>query len=119
MRRRTPRRGVVLLEAIVALTILTIAALASVAMVRQAVDSVRRAREAERDIRKASTFMEAIALWPRADLDRHLGNRAEGPWRLQIDRPVPTLYLVALTDSSSRRELVRTALFRPEPPGAP
>ena len=108
-----------LLEAIVALTILTIAALASVGMVRQGIESVRRAQEAEHDVRKASAFMEAIALWPRADLDRHLGNRPEGPWRLQVDRPVPTLYLVALTDSLSRRELVRTALYRPEPPSAP
>jgi type II secretory pathway pseudopilin PulG len=109
----------VLLEAIVALTILTMAALASVAMVRQAVDSVRRAQESETDIRRASAFMDAIALWPRADLDRHLGSRPEGFWRLVIERPTPTLYLVALTDSSSRRELVRTALFRPEVPGAP
>jgi type II secretory pathway pseudopilin PulG len=109
----------VLLEAIVALTILTVAALASVAMIRQAIESVRRAQEVERDVRQASAFMEAIALWPRSDLDRHLGNRAEGPWRLEIDRPVPTLYLVALTDSLSHRELVRTALFRPEPLNAP
>lgn len=117
--RRRPRHGVVLLEAIVALTILTVAALASVAMVRQAVESARRAEVTEGEIRKASAFMDAIALWPRADLDRHLGNRAEGPWRLVIDRPVPTLYLVALTDSLSRRELVRTALYRPLPPNAP
>ena len=118
MRRRT-RPGVVLLEAIVALTILTVAALASVVMARQAVESVRRAEIAEADLRRASAFMDAIALWPRADLDRHLGNRAEGPWRLTIERPVPTLYLVALTDSLSRRELVRTALYRPLPPNAP
>ena len=108
-----------LLEAIVALTILTLAMLASVAMVRQGVESVRRAEEAEREIRQASAFMDAIALWPRADLDRHLGDRAEGPWRLMIGRPIRTLYLVALTDSASRRELLRTALYRPEPPGAP
>jgi hypothetical protein len=118
VRRRT-RPGVVLLEAIVALSILTVAALASVAMVRQAVESVRRAELAEADIRRASAFMDAIVLWPRADLDRHLGNRAEGPWRLTIDRPAPTLYLVALTDSLSRRELVRTALYRSLPPNAP
>jgi type II secretory pathway pseudopilin PulG len=118
MRRRS-RNGVALLEAIVALTILTVACLATAGMVRQGIDSVRRAEVAEADIRKASAFMDAIALWPRADLDRHLGNHAEGVWRLQIDRPAPTLYLVALTDSLSRRELVRTALYRPEPPDAP
>jgi type II secretory pathway pseudopilin PulG len=118
MRRRT-RHGVVLLEAIVALTIVTIAALATVAIVRQGIDSARRAEASEAAIRRANAFMEAIALWPRADLDRHLGNRPEGVWRLVIERPVPTLYLVALTDSVGQRELVRTALYRPEPRDAP
>lgn len=113
------RDGVILLEAIVALTLLTIAALASVAMMRQALDTVRHAQQTEYDVRRASAFMDAIALWPRTDLDRHLGNRPEGPWRLVIDRPIPTLYLVALTDTSSRRELVRSALYRPVPPSAP
>jgi hypothetical protein len=117
--RRKTRLGVVLLEAMVALTILTIAALASAAMVRQALDSVRHAQAVEEDVRKASAFMDDIALWPRADLDRHLGNRAEGPWRLSIDRPIPTLYLVALTDSHSRRELLHTALYRSVPLGEP
>jgi type II secretory pathway pseudopilin PulG len=117
--RRRRREGIVLLEAIMALTIVTIAALASVMMVRQAIDTVRRAQRAEIDIRRASAFLDAVALWPRADLDRHLGDRAEGAWRLVIERPVPVLYLVALTDSSSRRELVRTALYRPEPTRAP
>jgi type II secretory pathway pseudopilin PulG len=117
--RRKPRDGVVLLEVIVALTIITVAGLATVAVVRQAIDSARRAQESEAEIRRASAFMDAIALWPRADLDRHLGDRPEGAWRLVIDRPAPMLYLVALTDSLSRRELVRTALYRPELRGAP
>jgi hypothetical protein len=117
--RSKSRCGVVLLEAIVALTILTVACLATVGIVRQGVDSVHRAQVAEAEVRKASAFMDAIALWPRADLDRHLGNRAEGPWRLQVDRPAPTLYLVALTDSLSRRELLRTAFYRAEAADAP
>jgi len=117
--RRRRRDGVALLEAIVALTIVTIAALGCVAMVRQGVETARQARESETELRRANAFMEAVALWPRADLDRHLGRRLEGSWRLAIDRPIPTLYLVALTDSSSRRELLRTALFRPEPSNVP
>jgi type II secretory pathway pseudopilin PulG len=117
--RRKLREGIVLLEAIVALTILTVGMLATVGLMRQAIDSAERAERAEADVRRASAFMDAIALWPRADLDRHLGNRAEGPWRLEIDRPEPTLYLVALTDSLSDHELLRTALYRPEPSNAP
>ena len=55
------------------------------------------------------------ALWPRADLDRHLGERTQGHWRMRVDRPTPTLYVVTLTDGASNVELLRTALFRPEP----
>ncbi len=113
------RSGVVLLETMIALTLLTVAGLATVAIVRQGVDSARRAEIADAEIRRASAFLDAVALWPRADLDRHLGDRPEGAWRLTIDRPVPTLYLVALSDGGSGRELLRTALYRPVPPDAP
>jgi hypothetical protein len=117
--RAQRRDGVALLEAIVALTIVTVAVLSAVTMVRQGVETVRRAEAAEVVTTRASAFMEAIVLWPRADLDRHLGNRAEGPWRLDITRPTGTLYLVALSDSGSGRELIRTAIYRPEPINAP
>jgi type II secretory pathway pseudopilin PulG len=104
---------------LVALTILTIAGLAATAAVRQGADSVRRAEAADTDLRQASAFLDAVALWPRADLDRHLGDRPEGLWRLRLDRPIPTLYLVTLTDSSGARTLLRTALYRPVSPGTP
>jgi hypothetical protein len=117
--RLRPRSGVALLEAIVALTVMTIGMLATVGMVRQAIDSADHAERAEAEVRRASAFMDAIALWPRADLDRHLGVRAEGPWRLDINRPAPTLYLVTLSDSASDHQLLRTALYRPESPSAP
>ena len=117
--RRAGRAGIALLEALVALTILTVAGLAATAAVRQGADSVRRAEAADADLRAASALLDAVALWPRADLDRHLGDRPEGVWRLRIDRPIPTLYLVTLSDSTGARMLVHTALYRPVPPGAP
>ena len=63
-----------------------------------------------------------MSLWPREDLDRRLGERAQGPWRLTITRPAPTLYVVSLADSASGgaagAELLTTTLYRPEPPRA-
>jgi type II secretory pathway pseudopilin PulG len=113
------RDGVALLEAVVALTILTVAGLAATAAVRQGAEVARRAEAADADLRRASAFLDAVALWPREDLDRHLGDRPEGPWRLRVDRPIPTLYLVGLTDSTDTRMLLHTALYRPLPPEAP
>lgn len=112
------RAGVVLLEVIVALTILSVAGAALAVLASESAAAVRRAREASLETQRASAFLDAVALWPRADLDRHLGDRVEGPWRLRIDRPLPTLYTVTLADSGTRAVLLRTALFRPEAPDA-
>ena len=111
---RNARRGVVLLEAIVALAILATAAAALVVLAASSVHAVRQARSADDEMRAASAFMDVVALWPRADLDRHLGDRDEGPWRLRVQRPTQVLYTVALLDSTARRELLRSVLYRPE-----
>jgi len=111
---RLDERGAVLLEAIVAMVILAVAGTAAVTGVAQAADSVRRAGEADREVREASAFMNAAALWTREDLDRRLGNRPQGSWRLVIQRPSQELYDLALTDSTGEHVLLRTSLFRPE-----
>jgi type II secretory pathway pseudopilin PulG len=104
----------VLLEAIVALTILAVAGAAVVALATDSARAVERAAAADAATGKASALLDAVALWPREDLDRHLGAREQGPWRMIIDRPTPTLYTVVLTDSSEGRVLLRTALYRAE-----
>lgn len=85
-----------------------------IALSSQSIDSLRRVRSAEQEIERASQFFDAVALWPRSDLDRHLGERIQGPWRLIINRPLPTLYIVTLKDSTGGRALLTTALYRAE-----
>ena len=106
------RRGAALLEALVAMTILTVVGTTVVSFASEASSAVRRASVAEAELRRASRLLDAIALWPREDLDLHLGDRPQGPWRVRIDRPMPTLYTVVITDSSRKRDLLRTAMFR-------
>jgi type II secretory pathway pseudopilin PulG len=107
------RRGAVLLEAIVALTILTTAGVAAVSLTATASRTAERARSVEQRLQRASAFLDAVALWPREDLDRRLGDRAQGPWRLRIDRPLPALYVLGLRDSTGGT-LVTTTVYRPE-----
>jgi type II secretory pathway pseudopilin PulG len=107
------RRGAALLEVLVALSILSVAGLAVVAFAIETTGVITRARIAEGELRRASALLDAVALWPREDLDRHLGDRPQGPWRMQVDRRTRALYTVVLTDSTGSRELVRTALYRP------
>ncbi len=109
------RSGAALLEVLVALTILVTAGAAAVAFASDATQRLVQAREREAVVRRVSALFNAVALWPREDLDRHLGVRPQGPWRMRIDRPAPTLYVVTLTDTLGGRELLRTALYRPEP----
>ena len=115
---RRCNRGMTLLEVLVALAILGAAATGVAGLASQAWRTVYAAREADRSVGEASAFLDAVALWPREDLDQRLGDRVQRPWRLRIDRPLPTLYVVTLTDSSGRDTLLTTSLFRPEPPRA-
>ena len=112
--RRKRRGGVVLLEAIVALTILAVAGGAVVALATDSARAVERATAADVQTRAASALLDAVALWPREDLDRHLGAREQGAWRMVVDRPTPTLYAVTLVDSSGTHVLLRTVLYRAE-----
>ena len=110
---RPARGGAALLEAIVAMAILGTAGIAALAMASEAARAVGRAREAEVELRAASAFLEAVALWTRDDLDRRLGDRPQGAWRLRIDRPEPMLYTIALSDTLGGGVLLATSLFRP------
>jgi len=110
--RRSPRRGATLLEVLVAMVILATAGMALAAYAAQTSNAFAAARASEVELRRASAFFDAIALWPREDLDRHLGEHEEGPWRLTIERMLPTVYSVTLRDSTARRVILRTELFR-------
>jgi prepilin-type N-terminal cleavage/methylation domain-containing protein len=114
----TRRRGMTLLEVLIALAILGSAAMAVVGLASQSWRAVQSARDANQSLLEASAFLDAVALWPREDLDQRLGERVQHPWRLRIDRPLPTLYVVTLADSSGRDTLLATSLFRAEPPRA-
>jgi type II secretory pathway pseudopilin PulG len=113
--KRAVRQGAVLLEAMIALTILSIAIASLMALVAESGDAVKRADDQDREMRRASAFVDVVALWSRTDLDRHLGMRQQGPWWLSIDRETPTVYTVALFDSTRRRQLITTAFYKAEP----
>lgn len=114
--RSSARRGVVLLEVLVALAILGIVGSAVAALSIGTTDSMRRARAAEAEMRQASAFFNAVALWTREDLDQRLGARRQGPWWLRVERSTPSLYTVELSDTSGGRVLLRSALFRAPAP---
>jgi type II secretory pathway pseudopilin PulG len=112
------RTGVILLEVMVALVILSVAGMTAVVLAAESSRAVAHAREADGAMRAASAFLDAVALWPRADLDRHLGDRPQGRWRMRVDRPVSALYVVTLRDGTTGAEVLTTSLYRPAPPSS-
>jgi type II secretory pathway pseudopilin PulG len=113
---RRRRKGAILLEALVALVIMASAGAAVAALAVESSQAVRRTRSTEAELRRADAFFALVALWPREDLDRHFGEHQQGPWRLRVERPTLTTYAITLTDSLGARALLRTVLYRPEPP---
>jgi type II secretory pathway pseudopilin PulG len=107
-------RGAALLEALVALTLLGTVGSAAAWSATESLRAVQRIHARETAQRRAGRFLNAASLWPRADLDRHLGDRPQGAWRVRIDRPTPTIYTVTVRDSLSGAVLVQTALYRDE-----
>ncbi len=107
-------RGAALLEALVALALLGSVGSAAAWTTTESLRAVQRMQARETEQRRAARFLSAASLWPRADLDRHLGDRPQGAWRLRIDRPTPTIYVVTVRDSLSGAVLVQTALYRDE-----
>ena len=119
LRLSRSRDGVVLLEVLVALVILATAGMATVSFVDGALRNTRRAIERDAAMRAASNRLDAIALWSRTELDRQLGTRAQGAWRVVVDRPWISIYVVSIVDSATEDTLVATSLYRPlrqEPP---
>lgn len=110
------RPGAVLLEIMIALAVLATVGGTSAWMCSEAIRAVSRAHAAEVEIRGANRLLIAVSLWPREDLDRHLGDTPQGPWRLRVDRVQPDLYEVTLADTATGRVLLGTALFREEIP---
>jgi len=96
------------------MTILGIVSTSLVAYVHECIRSVERTRDYEAKVRSASAYLDKIALWPREDLDRHLGDRPSGSWRLTIQRVQPTLYDVTVLEPTGAIVLVHTVLFREE-----
>jgi type II secretory pathway component PulJ len=112
-------RGVALLEVIAAITILGIASLSLIELVDAGTIALATARANERQLADEERLLAAYTLLARGDLDRSLGVRDVGHYRVNVQRPEPTLYRIALGlgESPEKEDLV-TVVFRAEPSDA-
>jgi len=110
--RRKTFSGVALLEVIVALAILGFGIASTAAVAAESLDRVRHAEDDESAVQRAANLLNAVALWPRQDLDRHLGTRREGDMLLRIGRPSATVYTLSIEDSAGSATILETAIYR-------
>lgn len=93
-------RGALLLEVLAALTIFGVAALSAIGLLRQATDSEQRASAHEIRLADMDRLLAAHSLLRREELDQRLGTRINGPYLVEVQRPRPDLYRIAIGDSS-------------------
>lgn len=106
-------RGTVLLEVMIALTVFAFGATASLGLLRQLDDAERRGHEAARTADDEDRLMSALTLLTAPELDQQLGQRAVGPYLVEVQRPQPSLYRIAIGDSAGLR--MATLVYRRVP----
>lgn len=114
---RHARGGFTLIEVLAALAIFGTALVVLLSLSAACVRAVDAAEARERHVGRANALLSMVSLWPRADLDRHLGERAEGELVLTIARPLPDLYLATVSDSGTgAAPLLATGIYRSAKP---
>ncbi len=115
--QRSAVRGLVLLEALLALAILSIAGLSAIGVVQHGLDQERRALAREHEVVEAARVLTALTLLTRTDLDQRLGRRRIGEFVAGIQRPEPALYRLAVAEAAHPDvELLVTVVYRARAP---
>lgn len=108
-------RGVALLEVLIAIVILATAGIAFVELVSAGMRSERDARVRETTLATEERLLAALTLLRRPELDQRIGRRVVGEFVIDIQRPEPTLYRIALLEQRSPHvEDLVTVVYRAE-----
>jgi len=108
------RRGVALIDALIALVILATAGVGFVALLAQTASTLRGLRDRERLVYRASSRLAAISVLPRSELLGRLGETVDDDFVLRVSQSAGGLFDVAILQPHSSRLLVRTTLYRPD-----
>jgi type II secretory pathway pseudopilin PulG len=108
-------RGVALLEVLIAIVILATSGLALIELVSAGMGAERDARAREATLATEERLLAAVTLLRRSELDQRIGRRVIGEFLVDIQRPEPTLYRIALLQQRSPHvEDLVTVVYRAE-----
>jgi len=109
------KRGAVLLEVIVALTILATAGVSFAAVTSNALESEGGLIRREENLAVAERLLSATTLLSRGDLDLRLGRHRVGDFIVEIQRPERDLYRIAICEVAAPEiETLVTVVYRRE-----
>jgi hypothetical protein len=98
----------------VALAILAAAGVGILQLTRESAATVSHVRTAELNVAGAAAILDVLALSSREVLDQRLGQAVDGAWLVTLERQ-GAMYRVTVSDTSSRRVLLETQIFRRAP----
>ncbi len=115
---RLSRRGVALIEVLIAMAILGGAGLAVVGVVREAIRAQMETNRMEATMKDADRVLSAVSLLRGDELNRAIGRQPVGAFEVTIQRPERGLYRLALAElDAPDRQLLVTVVHRPTGPG--
>ena len=115
---RFNRRGAALFEAIVALAIVATAGVSAARFVVEAIHAEAALARREEDQFEADRLLAATSMLRAEELAQRLGARNVGDFVVDVQRPKPELYRIAVGDEGGIELLVTVVYRRSEPVGS-
>lgn len=109
---RLNRRGVALLEVLVALAVLGVAGLALVEVSAQSLRILDHAQTVERRVADEDRLLAAYTLLSRQDLGQRAGRHRVGPYDVRVERLDFTLFRITVGPAGEPADLT-TVVYRP------
>lgn len=109
------RRGVALIDALVALVILGTTGVGLITLLGQNAHSMRSVRETEREVQRATDELGRLATLDRQSIAALEGKSDSHGWLLAVTQIADGLFDVSIAraDSGARSPLLRTTIYRP------
>ena len=110
-------RGIALVDVLIAVVILTAAGMSTISLLAAALRDQARLEDREKGLAHAERVLIATSLLTRRELDLRLGRRQVGALVVNVQRPEPTLYRLAVADTLALDvEQLVTVVYRPANP---
>ena len=111
MRHERVRRGTILVEVVVGLTILAIAGIGWITLLAQTRAGIADMRVREARTRAAGDLLQRYRFFSEREYDARLGTMRAGNLAISVAPIVPHLYSLVVLDSNARAVILTTTVY--------